>query len=172
MTAALYNQSGGNFANQVDGFVYPQFIGYALRAPTSQDIYNPGTRWQNNAVNPPVIYETSGAGVWNLSTSGGAGNFTSLTVSGNLNLTGAASKLSINAGTPASASIGTTAAMTAGAVTITSSAITASSKIIYSRRTLGTAMGNVSITAQAGGSATLTSDENTETSTFDYLIIN
>jgi hypothetical protein len=98
------------------------------------------------------------------------GNITA--TNGNLVLSTAGNKLVINAATPTTSSVGTTEAMVAGAVTITSSAITAASKIIYSRRTLGTAMGNVSITAQAGGSATLTSDEATETSTFDYLIIN
>ena len=81
MTAALGNTAQGTpFATGVDAFVYPQFIGYARRAPTAQDIYNPGTRWQDNSVTPPVIYETSGAGVWNTTTSGGAGSFTSLTV--------------------------------------------------------------------------------------------
>jgi len=65
MTAAQGNTAGGTpFATGVDAFVYPQFIGYAQRAPTSQDIYNPGTRWQDNSVNPPLIYETSGAGNW------------------------------------------------------------------------------------------------------------
>lgn len=98
------------------------------------------------------------------------GNITA--TNGNLVLSAPGNKLVIAAAAPTTDSVGTTDAMVAGAVTITSSAITASSKIIYSRRTLGTAMGNVSITAQAGGSATLTSDEGTETSTFDYLIIN
>lgn len=92
---------------------------------------------------------------------------------GNLTLTAAGSKLIIHATTAASDSVGTSVAMSgSGAVTITSSAITASSKIIYSRRTVGGTVGNVSITAQAGGSATLTSSSATETSTFDYLIIN
>lgn len=98
------------------------------------------------------------------------GNITA--TNGNLVLGTAGNKLVIPAAAPSTDSVGTTDAMVGGAVTITSSAITAQSKIIYSRRTLGTAMGNVSITAQAGGSATLTSDEGTETSTFDYLIIN
>jgi hypothetical protein len=98
------------------------------------------------------------------------GNITA--TNGNLVLGTAGNKLVINAATPTTSSVGTTAAMIGGAVTITSSAITAASKIIFSRRTLGTVMGNVSITAQAGGSATLTSDAVTETSTFDYLIIN
>ncbi len=91
---------------------------------------------------------------------------------GNLVLAAAGNKLVIHATTAANDSVGTTDAMILGAVTITSTAITTSSKIIYSRRTLGTAMGNVSITAQAAGSAVLTSDAGTETSTFDYLIIN
>jgi hypothetical protein len=65
MTAALGNTSQGTpFATGVDAFVYPQFIGYALRAPTTQDIYNPGTRWQNNNVNPAVQYYTIGSGTW------------------------------------------------------------------------------------------------------------
>jgi hypothetical protein len=98
------------------------------------------------------------------------GNITA--TNGNLVLSGPGNKLVIAAAAPTTDSVGTTAAMITGAVTITSSAITAQSKIIYSRRTLGTAMGNVSITAQAPGSATLTSDAGTETSTFDYLIIN
>lgn len=65
MTAALGNTAQGTpFATGVDAFVYPQFIGYAQRAPTTQDIYNPGTRWQDNSVNPPVQYYTVGAGLW------------------------------------------------------------------------------------------------------------
>lgn len=98
------------------------------------------------------------------------GNITA--TNGNLVLSTSGNKLVISAATPSTASVGTTSAMITGAVTITSSAITASSKIIYSRRLLGTVAGNVSITAQAGGSATLTSSAGTETSTFDYLIIN
>ena len=70
MTAALSNTAQGTpNATGVDAFVYPQFIGYAQRKPTTQDIMNPGTRWQDNSVNPPIIYETTGAGVWN--TAGG-----------------------------------------------------------------------------------------------------
>src|SRR5580698_137353 len=98
MTAALGNTAQGTpFATGVDAFVYPQFIGYALRAPTTQDIYNPGTRWQNNAVNPAVIYETTGAGNW-YQVAGGGETLTSLTVNGpttligttNINTTGTA----------------------------------------------------------------------------------
>ncbi len=88
MTAALFNNQGGNFANVVDAYVYPQFIGYALRAPTTQDIYPAGTRWQDNSVSPAVIYQTTGAGLWYVDTASG-GSFTSLNVTGPSNLTGA-----------------------------------------------------------------------------------
>lgn len=64
MTSCLFNGPNGPFANVVDGYVYPQFIGYAMRAPTSQDVYPPGTRWLDNSVNPKILYETTGAGDW------------------------------------------------------------------------------------------------------------
>ncbi len=76
MTSCSYNQQGGPFANVVDGFVYPPFIGYAMRAPTTGDVYNPGTRWQDNSVNPAIIYETTGGGVW---TTEGANHATTTT---------------------------------------------------------------------------------------------
>lgn len=63
MTAALFNNQNGNFGNVIDGYVYPQFIS-ALRAPTTQDLYPPGTRWMDGSVTPRLIYETSGAGDW------------------------------------------------------------------------------------------------------------
>lgn len=140
---------------------------------------------------------TSGAGITTIGTGGtGATNignatgntaitgsatastgFTATTVgftatAGNLNLNGAASKIVINAATPASASVGVTAAMTTGAVTITSSAITTSSIIQYSRKVTGGTTGDVAISAQGTGSAVLTSTSGAETSTFNYLIIN
>lgn len=105
-------------------------------------------------------------------TAGGADITGDSEIDGNLTLSAVDSKLNINDTAPSTASVGTSAAMTAGEVTITTSACTSTSQIIYSRKTLGTLAGNVSITAQADGSFTLTSDEATETSTFDYLIIN
>lgn len=102
MTAALFNNQGGNFANVVDGYVYPQFIGYALRAPTTQDIYNAGTRWQDNSVNPAVIYETTGSGLWYANAS--SGTFNSLTVNGSTVLTGGTI---INSSGAANTTIGT-----------------------------------------------------------------
>lgn len=233
MTAALGNTAQGTpFATGVDAYVYPQFIGYALRAPTTQDIYNPGVRWMDNSVSPPVIYETSGAGVWNTSTAGGGGTFTSLTVTpgpasitgttnintsgsgvtsigtggtgatnignatgntavtgsltasttlratlgnitatnGNLVLSTAGNKLVIATGS--NASVGTSAAMTAGAVTVATTASSGTAKVFFSRATTGGTPGNVSITAQDGTGFTLTSTSGTETSTFNWWIIN
>jgi len=63
MTAPYNNNSNGAFGFQIDGYVYPQFLS-GNRAPTSQDIYPPGTRIQDNSVSPPIIYSTSGAGNW------------------------------------------------------------------------------------------------------------
>lgn len=63
MTASLGNFQNGAYGSNLDAFVYPQFI-TANRAPTTNDIANPGTRWLDNSVNPKVIYETTGAGDW------------------------------------------------------------------------------------------------------------
>lgn len=65
MTASLGNTSQGTpFATGVDAFVYPQYIGYSNRPPSTNDIQNPGTRWLDNSVSPPVQYYTTGAGRW------------------------------------------------------------------------------------------------------------
>lgn len=248
MTAPYFNNSNGPFANVVDGYVYPQMIFDPKRAPLTTDVYPAGTRWQDNSVNPPVQYYTTGAGLWNelpnssfgvssvtgtanqitaapttgavilsipnsfvvpgsisatttvtagtgivstagniVATAGQVNAGTSITAgttvtatlgnitatNGNLVLAAAGNKLQIHATTAASDSVGVSAAMSGnpGAVTVTSSAVTSSSIILYSRATTGGTPGQVSITAQAGGSFTLTSTGN-ETSTFNYLIIN
>lgn len=90
---------------------------------------------------------------------------------GNLVLGTAGNKLSIATG--ANASVGVTAAMsgTPGAISVSTTACTTNSIILFSRATTGGTPGNVSITAQSNGSFTLTSTGN-ETSTFNYLIIN
>jgi hypothetical protein len=134
-------------------------------------------------VTGPVALNDTGAATTNIGTGGtGAvaiGNTTGNTVvtgnetiTGNLSLTGVGSKISINASAPATASVGTTVAMTAGAVTTASTAVTTASLIQYSRRVLGGTAGNVSITAQSAGSFTLTSSSGTDTSTYNYEIIN
>lgn len=87
---------GGDLTSQ------PSFIN-AMRNPTIQDIYTAGTRWQNNAVTPFIIYQTTGAGVWYID-SGSGGAFNNLTVTGPSSLTGATT---VNTTGSASTSIGT-----------------------------------------------------------------
>lgn len=90
---------------------------------------------------------------------------------GNLVLGTAGNKITIPTG--ANASIGVSSAMsgTPGAVTVATTACSASSKVIYCRATAGGTLGQVSITAQDGTGFTLTSNAN-ETSTFNWWIIN
>ena len=64
-TASLGATSNPPFATGIDPYVNPPYIGYALRAPTSNDKAIPGSGWQDNSQNPPVVYYTTGNGVWN-----------------------------------------------------------------------------------------------------------
>lgn len=89
---------------------------------------------------------------------------------GNLVLGTAGNKLMIATG--ANASVGVTAAMSAGVVTTANTSVTTSSIILYARATGGGTQGNVEISAQTTGSFTLTSTSGSETSTFNYQIIN
>jgi len=89
---------------------------------------------------------------------------------GNVVLGTAGNKVIVATGS--NASVGTTAAMTAGVVIVATTASSGTAKIFYSRATTGGTPGNVSITAQDGTGFTLTSTSNTETSTFNYWIIN
>lgn len=90
---------------------------------------------------------------------------------GNLVLGTAGNKIVIPTGS--NASVGTSSAMsgTPGAVTVSTTASSATAKIFYSRATTGGTPGQVSITAQDGTGFTLTSTGN-ETSTFNWWIIN
>lgn len=183
MTASLINTTRGTpFATGVDDFVYPQFIGYAERAPTIHDIYNPGTRWQDNSVNPAIIYQTTGAGLW-YTDSGASGVFTSITATtgditateGNLVLDGADSKINIDVGTPATASAGTSAALVGGTLVVNTTSITANSLVFFTTNTLGTVTAPQAYYVSArvpGTSFTITSADVTDTSTVNYWIIN
>jgi hypothetical protein len=96
------------------------------------------------------------------------GNITA--TNGNLVLSTAGNKIIIATGS--NASVGTSAAMTAGAVTVATTASSATALIFYSCKTTGGTPGNISITAQDGTGFTLTSTSGTETSTFNWWIIN
>ncbi len=61
--SSFFNSSGGPIGSDVDSFVNPPFLSM-MRTPTTQDMQNPGTNWLDGSQNPPVIYETTGAGRW------------------------------------------------------------------------------------------------------------
>jgi hypothetical protein len=93
---------------------------------------------------------------------------------GNLNLQGASSKVLINAATTASASVGS-ATLVAGTVTVSTTAVTASSLIFLTVGALGTVSTAqaVCVSAQtAGTSFVITSADNTDTSVVNWWIIN
>lgn len=97
------------------------------------------------------------------------GNITA--TNGNLFLGTAGNKLSIATG--ANASVGTSGALSTGAVTVTTTAVTAGSKIFLTRAVASGTLGNLSVgTITAGTSFTITSDNNADTSTVNWLIIN
>jgi hypothetical protein len=101
------------------------------------------------------------------------GNITA--TNGNLSLAGAGNKLLIHATTAASDSVGTSAAMTAGTVTVSTTAVTASSKIFLTSNTPGGTAGILSApTASivAGTSFVINSSNAADTSTVNYVIIN
>lgn len=215
MTATLFNGSNAPIGQNIDGFVYPQFLFDPMRAPTTNDIYNAGTRWQDNSQTPKVIYETTGAGNWaavntsgsftnltangtvNLNTSGAgvttigtggtgavaignaSGNTTvtgALNVTGDVNLTSIATKISLNGGAVTDF-IGT-ATLVAGTVTIANTNIAAGDRILITRNTLNAspALGNLIYTISAGASFTVDSydatgvAEVTDVSGFSYVI--
>ena len=167
MTASLFNNLNGPFANVVDGYVYPQFIGYAQRAPNTQDIYNPGTRWQDNSVNPPVQYYTVGAGLWYQ---------TANTAFGVSSVTGTANQISASPTTgnvilslpsvliaPGSVAATTTLTATLGNITATNGNIvrgTAGNKDVYSSVASTTTAG-----ANSAGTVTLVSGTATVSTT-------
>jgi hypothetical protein len=98
-----------------------------------------------------------------------AGNL--VATNGNLNLNTAGNK--INIATGANASIGVTAAMVAGTVTVNTTAVTANSLIVLQHVTAGGTMGNLTYgSIVAGTSFVITSDSNTDTSTVLWWIVN
>lgn len=97
------------------------------------------------------------------------GNITA--TNGNIVLGTLGNKFIVPTGTNASAGTSGVMSGTPGAVTVATTASSATAKIFYSRATTGGTPGQVSITAQDGTGFTLTSTGN-ETSTFNWWIIN
>ena len=115
------------------------------------------------------IVATAGAVNAGTSMTATLGNITA--TNGNLAMGTIGNKIIVPTGTNASA--GTSAVMsgTPGAVTVATTASSATAKIFYCRNVTGGTPGEVSITAQDGTGFTLTSTAN-ETSTFNWWIIN
>lgn len=141
--AMLYTQGYGSRPESVEVPVY------SLVAPSSSNINYPlGKRW----VLPGSEYVLT-----SFTSSNGA-------LSANWTLLG-------NSGSVIIASAGTTAAMTAGSVNVTDANAETTSVIIYSVNTSGGTVGNTSVVAGTG-SFVINSSSNTETSTFNYIIVN
>jgi len=94
-----------------------------------------------------------------------------LQITGNLSLTTAGNKLKIATGTNASA--GTTAAMTAGTITVNTTAALTASIIILTAQTTGGTAGALRVSSRVNATSfTITSTSALDTSTVGYLIIN
>lgn len=174
MTFFTNNPVGPNDPTQ------PQFIN-ANRAPTTNDIYIPGTEWQDNSVSPKVIYQTTGAGLWS-----SPGTFTTVTASGDITTTagnviisGAGKQLRVEGGAVTDF-IGT-GTLTAGTVTIANTNIATTDRIFIQRTAANasTTLGQFSYTISAGASFTVTSlilgtpgsTQTGDLSSFTYFIV-
>jgi len=96
-----------------------------------------------------------------------------LTVTGNLNLNTAGNKLKIATGS--NASIGTSTSLVGGTITISTTAVTANSKIFLTRNTPGGTVGSYEAPTSsivAGTSFVINSSSVLDTSTVNWLIIN
>lgn len=94
-----------------------------------------------------------------------------LEISGNMNLVTAGNKIKIATGT--NASVGVSGAMTAGTITISTTAVTASSKIFLTYATVGGTQGFLSVgTITDGTSFVINSSSALDTSTVNWWIIN
>lgn len=93
------------------------------------------------------------------------------TLIGGLSLSVAGNKISIATGS--NASVGVSGAMTAGSITISTTAVTASSRIYLTHATLGGTQGVLSVgTITAGTSFVINSSSNTDTGTVNWWIVN
>lgn len=190
-----YGLNGGLASRGGNNFLAPTPLSIN-RAPTANDKANVG---QLVIFGSTPYINVDGGTTW-IPLANGAGSFTSLTVTGaisagtgvtattggltatagnitatngNLVLGTAGNKLSIATG--ANASIGTSAAMVAGTVTVATTAVTASSRIFLTVNTPGGTQGVLSApTASivAGTSFVINSSNAADTSTVNWWIVN
>ncbi len=186
--AVLYTQG---FGSRPEGVEVPVI---QTRAPTTSDInYPQGKKWIDGVANASYeltsLFTSNGvtSATWTNS-GGGAQTLTSLTVNGNITLGNAGNKLlttSIATTTTAGANSFGTVTLVGGTATISTTAVTASSKIILTRQTVGStgaaALGQLSVgTIVAGTSfvinawsvASATALATTDVSNIFWMIVN
>lgn len=164
--SGTFNQTGG--ANGITRGIYlnqtltavadMRLIEIAANSSSAKGIYQTGTSTTNNFVGP------TGFGATTTPTD-------KLEVTGNIALLTAGNKLKITTGS--NASIGVSGAMTAGSITISTTAVTANSLIFLTHATLGGTQGILSVgTITAGTSFVINSSSATDTGTVNWWIIN
>lgn len=107
-------------------------------------------------------YQVGGASRFKADTDG------NVTAAGNIIASAAGKGLQVKEGS--NARMGTLT-LVAGTVTVANTSVTANTRIFLSKITNGGTAGELTITRSAGVSFTVTSSSNTETSTFDYLLV-
>lgn len=116
----------------IDLFAHPLFINWN-RAPTTNDIYNAGTRIQDNSVNPPIIYQTVGMGIWGQTVSGSATFIGAFTVTGTTNINASGSAVTtIGTGGTGAVNIGNATGGTAltGPLSVTGNITTSAGNVV------------------------------------------
>lgn len=163
------NVGAGIFVGKSDGSQYTNFILADNVYPLDQ---NPGGHYwafSHRTTHHFLIFNYNGAGTYtNVLDIDESGN---QTIKGNVSLSVAGNKLKIATGTNASAGTGT---LSSGTVTISTTAVTASSLIFITDTSSGsTNVGTLRVSAQtANTSFVVTSSNVLDASTFNWLIIN
>lgn len=122
----------------------------------------------NNATNYGQMFST---GRWFFGASPSDDGVNQLQINGSIALKTAGNKINIATGT--NASVGTSAAMVAGTITISTTAVTASSKIFLTNAAPAGTIGVLSVgTITAGTSFVINSSSALDTSTVNWFIIN
>lgn len=143
--------------------------GFILKPSSTGTIANTGSGFGSSAAGVLDLYTSNGTALTKRITINGSGL---VTVNGSLTLSTAGNKLSIATGT--NASVGT-ATLVGGTVTVSTTAVTASSKIFLTDATTGalTNVGSQSVgTIVAGTSFVINSTNPLDTSNVNWFIIN
>jgi len=179
----FYISSGGSTVGNVTSGVWTAFsssLGEVVAVNGTTNQVTVVTTSGTATVSLPSAITTPGSLTTTTTLTGGTGitattgNITA--TNGNLNLNGAGNKLNIHASTAASDSVGTSAALDGASPSqqvVSTTAVTAASKIFLTYNTAGGTLGSLSIgTIVPGTSFQILSSANGDTSTVNYWIIN